>query len=109
MYGTVLNRAEKKTTVAPRIVRIILNDLAMLDRRADLSGANHPIRFAHLPYGMRQEQDFSLGASPDQLQCAIVLVHDDDTVLESREIFKGVKKCELAVSRKNDLITLFFA
>ena len=53
-------KAEHKTAMPARIIRLVFNDRSVIDDLADLPGAYHSGRPQHLPLRMRQKEQLSI-------------------------------------------------
>ena len=58
--------SQYQTTVAARVLRIILNDLTPQDNAANLLHANHSIGARHLSDGVGKKEQFLPSGSVDQ-------------------------------------------
>ena len=69
MYRSVsVSSAQEEATVAPGVLRIVLDDLPGRNDLSDLDGGDHPFRTRHLRHGVLAKQDPLVGALPNQIQ-----------------------------------------
>ena len=65
MYRSVsVSSAQEEATVAPGVLRIVLDDLPGRNDLSDLDGGDHPFRTRHLRHGVLREQDPLVGTLP---------------------------------------------
>ncbi len=71
--------------MTPRIVRIILDDIPLIDHGADLRRADHPLRTGHLSNRVGQEKQLCRRAPPHKHQKLSRPVHIDSLFSASRK------------------------
>lgn len=76
MYGAPsVTRTQHQATMSSRIVRIVLDHVALDNHLPDFRPAYHPRGPQHLPQRMGQEQHLSLCSHPDPVQDVLVAIH----------------------------------